>query len=387
MAADLMRPAPIYLDHHSTTPCDPRVVERMLPFFTETFGNPAAITHVHGRKAATALEEARAVVADFLRARPNEIYFTASATESNNLAILGILRSPADHMITTEIEHKSVLAPAARLEAEGYEVTRLSPDAEGFVSPAQLSRAIRDETKLVSIIAANGEIGTLQPIAELAAVCRERSVLFHTDATQAVGKVPVDLSEVECDLLSLSAHKFYGPKGIGALFVRRGVRLVSPFVGGGQEKNVRPGTVNVPGAVGLAAALELRAREMDAEGARLTSLRDRLWTGVMSSIPQASVHGPRELRLPGNLNIGFEQVEAEPLMHALRRFSLSSGSACSSGDREPSHVLRAIGVSEVAALESVRIGLGKSTSEDDVEMLLEDLAVSVAQLRELAAVR
>lgn len=359
----------------------------MLPFFSQTFGNPAAITHEHGRKAATVLEEARAVVADFLGVRPNEVFFTAGATESNNLTLFGTLSSAGQHMITTEIEHKSILAPAARLEAEGFEVTRLRPDREGFISPEDLSAAIRENTRLVSVMAANGEIGTLQPLAELAAVCRKRNVLFHTDATQAVGKVPIDLSEIECDLLSLSAHKFYGPKGIGALIVRRGVRLDSPLRGGGQEKNIRPGTVNVPGVVGLAAALEFRVREMDEEASRLAGLRDRLWERITMTIPQASVHGPRRLRLPGNLNVGFDRVEAEPLMHALRRFSLSSGSACSSGDREPSPVLRAIGVSEIQSMESVRIGLGKSTTAENLDLLAEDLRVSVARLREIAVIR
>lgn len=381
-----MTARPIYLDHHSTTPCDPRVLERMLPFFTESFGNPASISHEHGRKAATAVEEGRATVADFLQVRPNEVFFTAGATEANNIAIFGVLSDPSEHVITSEIEHKSILAPIARLEAEGYEVTRLRPDSEGFISPAELASAIRPTTRLVSIMAANGEIGTVQPLAELAAVCRERNVLFHTDATQAVGKVPLDLSEIECDLLSMSAHKLYGPKGIGALVVRRGVRVSSPLVGGGQEKNVRPGTVNVPGVIGLAAALELRASEMNEEARRLVELRDALWDRLVS-IEGASVHGPRGLRLPGNLNVSFERVEAEPLMHSLRRFSISSGSACSSGDREPSHVLRAIGLSEERAMGSIRIGLGRSTTADELEMLVEDLKISVTRLREISAVR
>lgn len=377
---------PIYLDHHSTTPCDPRVVERMLPFFTETFGNPASISHQHGRKAGTALEEARSSVADFLGVRSNEVFFTAGATEANNIAVFGVLSDPSEHVITSEIEHKSILAPVARLEADGFEVTRIRPDSEGFISPDELAQAIRPSTRLVSIMAANGEIGTLQPLAELAAVCRERKVLFHTDATQAVGKIPVDLSEIECDLLSLSAHKLYGPKGIGALIVRRGIRITSPLVGGGQEKNVRPGTVNVPGVVGLAAALELRAVEMSDEAPRLTEMRNNLWDRL-ARIEGASIHGPRGLRLPGNLNASFERVEAEPLMHSLRRFSISSGSACSSGDREPSHVLRAIGLSEERAMGSIRIGLGKSTTTADLEMLAEDLEHSVSRLREISAVR
>jgi Cysteine sulfinate desulfinase/cysteine desulfurase and related enzymes len=267
-----MKDSPIYLDHHSTTPCDPRVVEAMLPYFTEKFGNPAAITHPHGRQAATALEEARSTVADFLRVRTNEVYFTAGATESNNIA-LRLAERPGAHVITSAIEHKSVLVPLERAAKRGIEVTLLTPDREGFISADQLKEALRPSTVLVSIMMANGEIGTIEPIQALASICRERGILFHTDATQAVGKIPVDESEIGCDLLSLSAHKIYGPKGIGALVVRRGVRIDPLVVGGGQEKNVRSGTVNVPGVVGLAVALRYRAAEMDDEQRRLTAMR------------------------------------------------------------------------------------------------------------------
>src|SRR5687767_4667742 len=262
----------IYVDHHATTPCDPRVVEKMLPYFTEHFGNPASITHPHGHKASHAVEDARASVARFFGVVPPEIYFTAGATESNNIALN--LVQPGQHLITSHTEHKSILAPAERLAKNGVDVTCLRPDAEGFIHPEALAAELRPETRLVSIEAANGEIGTVQPIAELAALCRERGVLFHTDATQAAGKIPLDFTNV--DLASFSAHKMYGPKGIGGLLVRRGVRVNPVIIGGGQERGVRSGTVNVPAVVGLAAALQLRVGEMAEEALRLTQLRDHL---------------------------------------------------------------------------------------------------------------
>lgn len=378
-----MSERPVYLDHHSTTPCDPRVVDAMLPYFTEKFGNPAAITHLHGREAATALEEARSVVADFLRVRTNEVYFTAGATESNNIA-LRLGEKPGAHVITTAIEHKSVLAPLERAAKCGTALTVLEPDREGFITPAQVEAALRPETVLVSVMLANGEIGTIEPLSAIASVCRARNVIVHTDATQAVGKLAVDVGEIGCDLLSLSAHKIYGPKGIGALIVKRGVRIDPLVVGGGQEKNVRSGTVNVPGAVGLAAAIRLRAAEMQDEAPRLTRLRNRLWDRLILEVPGASVNGPRESRLPGNLNVTFDSLDAEALILALRRFSLSSGSACSSGDRSPSAVLRAIGLSDSAALASLRIGLGRSNTVEEVDLLVEDVKNSVLRLREIS---
>lgn len=375
----------IYLDHHATTPCDPRVVDRMLPFFTREFGNPAAITHAHGRRAATALEEARSSVADFLRVRTNEVYFTAGATESNNIAIFGLAR-PGSHAITTAIEHKSVLVPLRRLADRGeIELTELPVDREGLVDPSSVEKALRPDTALVSVMAANGEIGTIEPIAEIAEICRRQGVPFHTDATQAVGKIPLDLSEAPVDLLSLSAHKLYGPKGVGALVVRRGIRVEPLMVGGGQEKGLRAGTVNLPGVIGLAAALEIRRAEMAEEAVRLTALRDRLRDGVVTGITDASVNGPRGLRLPGNLNISFSRVEADALIFSLRRFSLSSGSACSAGEREASYVLRAIGVDEPMAFGSIRFGLGRTTRLEDIDLLLADLKSSVARLREISA--
>ncbi|PYQ34546.1 MAG: IscS subfamily cysteine desulfurase [Acidobacteria bacterium] len=376
-----MAEPPIYLDHHATTPCDPRVVEAMTPFFTQTFGNPASLTHDYGRRAANALEDARISIARFFRVQPNEFYFTAGATESNNIALN--LLVAGDHLITTAMEHKSVLMPARRLQKRGVELTLLSPDGEGFIDPNSLRDALRPNTRLVSIEAANGEIGTIQPIDDFAAICRERGVLFHSDITQAAGKIPINLPAL--DLASLSAHKIYGPKGIGGLYVRRGVRVEPLILGGGQEKNVRSGTVNVPGAIGLSAALRLRASEMAAEAERLTALRNELWDRITAELAGTSVNGPRALRLPGNLNVSFDRVEADSLIVAMRRFALSSGSACSSGERGPSPVLTAIGVPEAAALGSIRFGLGKSNIPEQVDMLVDDLKRAVTKLREISA--
>ncbi|MGZ4778850.1 MAG: cysteine desulfurase family protein [Thermoanaerobaculia bacterium] len=378
-----MPPQPIYLDHHATTPCDPRVVEAMLPYFTEIFGNAASLTHEHGRRAASALEDARIAITRFFAAQPNELYFTSGATESNNLALN--LVQPGQHFITTAMEHKSVLVPARRMESRGIEVTILRPDREGFIAPDDLRAAIRPNSRLVSVEAANGEIGTLQPLAEVGAICRESGVLFHSDITQAAGKIPLDFRALPIDLASFSGHKLYGPKGIGGLYVRRGVRIEPLITGGGQEKNARAGTVNVPGAIGMSTAFRLRAEEMDEEGKRLTALRNDLWDRLLSDIPGVSVNGPRALRLPGNLNASFERVEADSLIVAMRRFSLSSGSACSSGERGPSPVLLALGVSEEAALGSIRFGLGKSNTAEQVTMLIDDLKRSVARLREISA--
>lgn len=373
----------IYLDHHATTPCDPRVVEKMLPFFTEHFGNAASVTHAHGRKAAMALQDARIAIARFLRVLPPEIYFTAGATESNNIALNFV--QPGEHLIVGATEHKSVLVPAQRFDA-----TFLQPDGEGFIRPEALEAALRTNTALVSIESANGEIGTIQPIAEMAALCSERGIPFHTDATQAAGKIPLDLKNV--DFASFSAHKVYGPKGIGALFVRRGMRVPPLIAGGGQERGLRAGTVNVTGVVGFAAAFELRATEMADEAVRLAQLRDMLRDGVLSAIDGVSVNGPlrlrsgqaRELRLPGNLNLSFDRIEAESLILNMRRFSLSSGSACSSGEKGPSAVLKAIGVSDAAAMGSIRFGLGKSNTAEHIEMLIDDLKRAVRRLREIS---
>jgi cysteine desulfurase len=370
---------PYYLDHHATTPCDPRVVEKMLPFFTEHFGNPASITHAHGRKASVAVEDARIAIARFFRVLPPEIYFTSGATESNNIALN--LVQPGEHLITTAVEHKSIIVLAERLKKRGADVTLLSPDHEGVIRPDVLRAAIRRETRLVSIEAASGEIGTIQPLAELSAICKQHKVPFHTDMTQAAGKIAVDLTNV--DLASFSAHKIYGPKGIGGLFVRRGRRVEPVVIGGGQERGIHAGTVNVPGVAGFGAAIQLRAEEMDEEAVRLAELRDSLRNLILSEIDGVSINGPRELRLPGNLNVSFDRIEADSLILAMKRFSLSSGSACSSGDRGPSRVLKAIGADDAAAMGSIRFGLGKSNTAEQITMLVDDLKRVVRKLREI----
>ena len=372
---------PIYLDHHATTPCDPRVIEAMLPFFAQTYGNPSSLTHEYGRRASNAVEDARIGVARFFGVQPNEIAFTAGATESNNIALN--LAGAGDHVVTSAMEHKSILVPAKRLESRGVAVTILQPDKEGFIAPDALRGALRPNTRLVSIEAANGEIGTIQPLGALAAVCAERNVPFHSDITQAAGKIPLDLTHVS--LASFSAHKFYGPKGIGGLLVRRGVRVEPLILGGGQERNVRPGTINVPGVVGLAAALRIRAEEMAAEGVRLTALRNELWERLREEIDGAFVNGPRELRLPGNLNVSFNRVEAESVIIAMRRFALSAGSACSSGDRSASPVLTAIGVPDALAFGAIRFGLGTSNTAEHIGMLVDDLKRAITRLREISA--
>ena len=372
---------PVYMDHHATTPVDPRVVETMLPYFTEFFGNPASLTHAYGKRASMEVEDARGVIAKFFGVAQNEIYFTAGATESNNIALN--LLAPGDHAITSAMEHKSILVPLQRLGKHGVEVTMLTPDAEGFIDPEELRGAIRPNTRLVSIEGANGEIGTLQPIAALGAICRERDVLFHSDITQGAGKVPLDLTNV--DLAAFSAHKLYGPKGIGGMIVRRGIRIEPVMLGGGQEKGARSGTVNVPGVVGMARAFWFRDKEMAAEGERLTALRNELWDRVVAEVPGAFVNGPRERRLPGNLNVAFERVESDAVMLALRHFALSSGSACSSGDRSASPVLTAIGVAVELAYGSIRFGLGKSNTTEHVALLVDDLKRNIPRLREISA--
>ncbi len=369
------------MDHHATTPVDPRVVEAMLPYFTEIFGNPASLTHPYGMRASNEIEDSRIIIGRFFGVAPNEVYFTAGATESNNIALN--LLAPGDHVISSELEHKSIVVPLKRLEKHGVEVTLLTPDGEGFIDPDELRDAIRPNTKLVSIEAANGEIGTLQAIGALGAICRERGVLFHSDITQAAGKVPLDMANV--DLAAFSAHKLYGPKGIGGMIVRRGIRIEPVMLGGGQEKGIRSGTVNVPGVVGMARAFWFRDKEMATESERLTVLRNELWDRVTAEVPGAFVNGPRERRLPGNLNVSFERVESDSVMMAMRHFALSSGSACSSGDRSASPVLLAIGVPEALAYGSIRFGLGKSNTAEHVALLVDDLKRTIPRLREISA--
>jgi cysteine desulfurase len=378
---------PLYLDYHATTPVDPRVLEAMLPFFTERFGNPASKQHAWGWEGRDAAEAARAQVAALINAAPNEIVFTSGATESNNLALRGVLGSmPASrtrHVITTAIEHKSVLEVCQRFEADGCAVTVLGVDSGGLVDPAQLKRALRPETVLVSVMAANNEIGTVQPMAALGAIVREHGALFHTDAAQAAGKVPIDVRTMNIDLLSLTGHKFYGPKGCGALFVRKArprIALAAQAVGGGQENGLRSGTLNVPGIVGLGRAAVICRLVMNEEGARLGALRDRLLAGLRERVPGLRVNGTLERRLPHNLHVSFDGVEGERLLMALGDLAVSTGSACASGSQAVSHVLQAIGATSERAGASIRFGLGRATTEADIDFAIERVSSVVTAL-------
>ncbi len=376
----------IYLDHHATTPLDPRALEAMMPYLTAEFGNPASATHEFGRRARAATEEARASVARLLGARPEEITFTAGATEANNLALKGAARRArkrggGSHLVTTSLEHESVAYSMRALEEEGFTLTVAAPEPDGIVSAAAVERAIRPDTVILSACWVNGEIGTVQPVAGLAALCRERGILFHTDATQGIGKLPLDVHAAGIHLLSLSAHKFYGPKGVGALFHEDGVDLEPLFSGGGQEGGLRPGTLNVPGIVGLGAIAAIRSAEMAEEAERLTALRNALWAGIRERVPDARLNGDPERRLPGNLNVSFPGISGEELLRALDRFALSTGSACRSAERAPSEILGALGLDYDLAASTVRFGLGRATTPEQVERLLADLGEAVRRLR------
>lgn len=385
----------IYLDHHATTPLDPRVLEQMLPFLTTHFANAGSTTHEPGRAARKVVEEAREKVAHCLGCQPDEIIFTSGATESNNLALRGSADRPrrkGNHIVSMQTEHPSVLDPLSRLQRGGVEVTLLPPQPQhspipGLVDLDAFTASLNDETFLASVMWANNEVGVLQPVAQLAEICRDRGVTFHCDATQAVGKIPINLSATAIDLLSLSAHKFYGPKGIGALFIRRRprpVRLAPLLEGGGQEQGLRSGTLNVPGIVGLAAALEIACQEMAEEQARVAKLRDRLFELLAASIPGVALVGPPLSggnRLAGNLNCTFEGVAGETIMLNTPQLALSSGSACASANPEPSHVLLALGLSVEAARSSIRFGLGRSTMLQEIELAAQQIAAVVAQLR------
>ena len=372
--AALARPnaAPVYLDYQATTPVDPRVLEAMLPWFTEKFGNPGSVTHAYGREAAAAVDLARAQIAEIIGADPREIVLTSGATESNNLAIKGAARfhrESRDHVVTLATEHKCVLESAKALEREGFGVTILPVEPSGLVDLAALETALTDRTAIVSVMAAHNETGVLQPVAEIGALCRARGILFHTDAAQAVGKIPLDVDAMRIDLLSISGHKIYGPKGIGALYVRRRPRArIEPlFDGGGQERGLRSGTLPTPLVVGLGAAAALARQEMAAEAPRLRALRDRLLAGLRAELPDLVLNGDAERRLPGNLNLGFPHVGALELMSACPGLALSTGSACTAAEVEPSYVLRAMGVPENLAAASLRIGLGRFSTEQEVD--------------------
>ena len=382
---------PIYMDHHATTPCDPRVVAAMAPYFTETFGNPASKSHVFGWRAEEAVERARAQVAALVGAAgPKEIVFTSGATESVNLMLKGAARAHrerGDQVVTVVTEHPAVLDTAAALEREGFGVTRLPVDREGLLDPDDVARALTERTTLASVMWVNNEIGVVQPVAEIARRCRERGVLFAVDAAQAVGKLPVDVRAAGIDLLALSGHKLYGPKGVGALYVRAGaprVRLTAEMDGGGHERGLRSGTLNVPGIVGLGAACELAGQELAREGERLLALRERLRRGLLERLPQTRVNGSLERRVPGNLNVSFPGVDGEALLMALREVALSSGSACASAAPAPSHVLQALGLGADLAHASLRFGLGRANTEEEVDYVVERIAEAVPRLRELA---
>jgi cysteine desulfurase len=377
----------VYLDNHATTRTDPRVVEAMLPYFTEVYGNSASVSHRFGWQAAEAVEHAREQVAQAIGAQAREIVFTSGATESNNLAIKGIAQAAVrrrNHLVTAVSEHKAVLDPVKHLARQGWEITIIACDKYGGVSPQAVADALTDRTVLVSIMAANNEVGTINPIAEIGQICRDRGVVFHTDAAQAVGRIGLDVQTQTVDLLSLSAHKFYGPKGIGALYVRRGdprVRLDPLIDGGGHERGLRSGTVAVPLVVGLGMAAELAVRDGDREGRRLLELRDRLHERIAGRVPEVRLNGPRADRLPGNLNLSFAGVDGEALMMAMRDVAVSSGSACSSANPEPSHVLLAMGLDEDMARASLRFGLGRFTTADDVDFAARAVADAVERLR------
>jgi len=375
---------PLYLDYHATTPVDPRVLDEMLPFFNERFGNPHSRQHAWGWEARDAVEKARAQVAALIGASPAEIVFTSGATESNNLALRGAIGARGGgHVITVATEHKSVLDVCHGFEAEGCAVTVLPVDAGGMVDPAALTAALRPDTALVSVMAANNEIGTLQPMAEIGAIVRAHGALLHTDAAQAAGKIPLDVRRMNIDLLSLTGHKFYGPKGCGALFIRKmkpRLALQPQVSGGGQENGVRSGTLNVPGIVGLGRAAELCRLEMTEEAARLGGLRDRLLDGLSVRLPGLRVNGTLQHRLPHNLHVSFDGIEGEALLMALGDLAVSTGSACSSGSQAISHVLQAIDATSERSGASVRFGLGRSTTQADIDFVIERVTSVVTAL-------
>jgi cysteine desulfurase len=382
--------AMIYLDNNATTRTDPRVVEAMLPYFTERYGNAASLTHAFGRAADEAVDLAREQVAVLIGAHPRDIVFTSGATESDNLALKGVAamyRPKGDHLLTVATEHKAVLDPIRRLGREGFQVTILPVDARGHVSVDAMAQALTPRTILVSVMAANNEIGTLQPIREIGRLCKERGVLFHTDAAQAAGKVPLDVEDRGIDLLSLSAHKMYGPKGVGALYVRRRdprVRLEPQMDGGGQERGLRSGTSNVPAIVGFGVACELCRQEMAAEANRLTDLRERLRRGIQEELSDVSANGHPTERLPGNLNLSFGGVKGEALLMALGDVAVSSGSACTTASLEPSYVLKALGLDDELAHGSIRFGLGRFNTAEEVDAVVRDVVRVVRYLRALS---
>ena len=381
----------VYLDYHATTPVDPRVLEAMLPYFCEHFGNPASRQHKWGWTAQEAVDRARGQVADLIGASANEIVFTSGASESNNLAIKGVAQACRDrgnHIVTVSTEHKSVLDTCSHLERTGFSISRLGVTADGFVDLDELASVVTDKTVLVTVMAANNEIGVIQPLAEIARIAHARGALVHSDAAQAAGKIPIDVESLDVDLLSLTAHKYYGPKGSGALFVRRRkprIQLECQIDGGGHESGLRSGTLNVPGIVGLGAAAGICRKEMPAESARLASLRDRLLAGLCERLDGVRVNGTMKARLPHNLHVSFDGIEGESLLMALGDLAVSTGSACSSGSQAPSHVLQAIGAVGERAGASIRFGLGRTTSDSDIVFAIERVSTVVRSLRQRSA--
>jgi len=390
--SELPNRLPIYLDNQSTTPLDPRVLEAMLPYFTEHFGNPHSESHVYGKNAAAAIEAARADLARLINADPREIVFTSGATEANNLALKGAAHfaraypvagaTPRDQIITLPTEHKCVLESAAALEREGFRVTYLPVEPGGLLALDRLAAALSERTLIVSVMAAHNEIGVIQPVAEIGALCRARGILFHTDAAQAAGKIPLDVEAMKIDLMSISGHKIYGPKGVGALYIRRRprVRLVPLIDGGGQERGLRSGTLPTPLCVGLGRAAALAAAEMEAEAARIRGLRDRLQANLMRRVKGLRINGDTEHRLAGNLNLSFPGLMAPDLIEACPSVAMSTGSACTSATVEPSYVLRALGLSDALANASIRLGLGRFTTAAEIDFAVDALAAAATRL-------
>ena len=383
-------PQPIYMDSHATTPLDPRVLEAMMPYLTDHFGNAASSTHLFGEHAKGAVDAARGQVADLIGCSEAEIIFTSGATESDNLAVKGVAyqyRDRGNHIITSAVEHHAVLDSCKALEGSEFDVTYLPVDKYGMVHPQQVKDAITDQTLLISLIYVNGEVGTINPITEVGEIAEKYGILFHSDATQGIGKVESDVNELKVDLMSFTAHKMYGPKGIGALYLRKKdppIQLYPLLHGGGQENNIRSGTLNVPGIVGFGAACELCKQEMAEEAKRITALRERLYHGLSKQIDLIRLNGHPTNRIPSNLNLSFEFVESQSILLGLKEIALSSGSACNSDSIEPSYVLRAMGVKDELALGAIRFGLGRHNTAAEVDTVVECVAAQVARLRELS---
>jgi len=387
--SSLMSSDQIYLDYQSTTPCDSRVLEKMLPYFSGIFGNPHSRNHLHGWLAEEAVETARQQIADVIGADEREVIFTSGATESNNMAIKGVAafyQDQKNHIVTCVTEHKCVLDSCRRLEQQGFKVTYLPVQPNGLIDLDQLRDAITDKTVLVSIMAVNNEIGVIQPLSEIGKICREKGTFFHTDAAQAIGKIPLDVNEMNIDLLSISGHKIYAPKGIGALFVRRKprVRMHALTSGGGQERGMRSGTLPTPLCVGLGEACALAQYEMSKENERILALSQRLYKGITERLPDVYLNGDAVHRIPGNLNLSFAYVEGEGLMMGCKELSVSSGSACTSSSLEPSYVLRALGVEEELAHTSIRFGIGRYTTAAEIDFTIDRVVKAVERLREMS---